>query len=108
MLQQQAVPSPKTVCLSSLGLQFPCDDAKDLRENDNLYLEMFLESRYPQAFITLAKVIQIKPQAEGDEVLVRFADLSEQNQQWLDKYVFQLHRRQVALSRKTDRPLVFK
>ena len=81
---------------------------KDLRENDNLYLEMFLESRYPQAFITLAKVIQIKPQAEGDEVLVRFADLSEQNQQWLDKYVFQLHRRQVALSRKTDRPLVFK
>jgi hypothetical protein len=100
MLQQQTVPPPQTVCLSSSGLQFPWGDAKDLAENDNLYLEMFLESHYPQAFVTLAKVIQIKPQPEGDEVLVRFWDLSEQNQQWLDKYVFQLHRRQVALSRK--------
>jgi hypothetical protein len=100
LLQQQAVPPPQTICLSSIGLQFSCDDVKELAENDNLYLEMFLESRYPQAFVTVAKVIQVKSRDGGDEVLVRFEDLSEQNQQWLDKYVFQLHRRQVALSRK--------
>ncbi len=100
LLQQQAVPPPQTVSLSSVGLQFPCNDTKGLAENDNLYLEMFFETRYPQPFVTVAKVIQVKSQTGGDEVLVRFLDLSEQNQQWLDKYVFQLHRRQVALTRK--------
>ena len=100
LLQQQAVPTPQSVRLSSGGLQFFCDDVEGLCENDNLYLEMFLESRYPQAFVTVAKVIQIKPQAGNNEVLVRFQELSEQNQQWLDKYVFQLHRRQVAFSKK--------
>jgi len=100
LLQQQAVPSPQTVCLSPKGLQFPSDDAKNLAENDNLYIELFLEPRYPQAFVVEAKVVEVNTGVDGDEVLVRFQHLSEQNQQWFDKYVFQLHRRQVALAKK--------
>ena len=100
LLQQQAVPSPQTVCLSPKGLQFPSVDAKNLAENDNLYIELFLEPRYPQAFVVEGKVIQVNTGADSNEVLVRFQHLNDQTQQWLDKYVFQLHRRQVALAKK--------
>ena len=102
LLQQQALPDPQTICLSPAGLQFSSNEDKVLGENDNLYIEMFLEPRYPQAFVTVAKVVQVISREEGDEVLVRFQNLNELNQHWLDKYVFQLHRRQVALARKQN------
>ena len=102
--QQQHLPPAQTVCLSSRGLQFQQDDsnAGALRENDYLCLEMFLEPSYPQAFSVVSEVTKVstQPASPGVEIMVRFTELSEQNQLWLDKYVFQLHRRQVALSRK--------
>ena len=104
LLQQMNLPQAQNVSLSTQGLQFlmtknsGSDDL--LRENDNLYMELFLEPRYPQAFTALAKVFRIDNTSLGADVTVKFKELSEQNQQWLDRYVFQLHRRQVALSRK--------
>lgn len=95
LLQQQNLPPLQAVSLSPKGMQFTCD-TQALAENDNLYMEMFLEPRYPQAFVTFAKVVQVVPNDKGDEVIARFQDLNEYNQLWLDKYVFQLHRRQVA------------
>ena len=104
LLQQMHVPGPQDISLSTQGLKFHLtknqDRADSLRENDNLYMEMFLEPRYPQAFITLANVFRIDNTSLGTDVTVGFKQLSEQNQQWLDRYVFQLHRRQVAMSRK--------
>jgi hypothetical protein len=102
--QQQHLPPAQMVCLSSRGLQFQSDDsnAGALREEDKLYIEMFLEPSYPQAFTAVSEVVKVNPQvpSPGVEIVARFTELSEQNQLWLDKYVFQLHRRQVALSRK--------
>jgi len=104
LLQQMNVPQPQTVSLSTQGLQFHLSKDREgadlLCENDNLYMELFLEPRYPQAFTTLVKVFQVDSTSQGMDVTVRFIQLSEQNQQWLDRYVFQSHRRQVALSRK--------
>jgi hypothetical protein len=105
LLQQQLhLPPAQTVCLSACGLQFQSDDsnAGALREDDNLCIEMFLDPSYPQAFTAVSEVVKVNPQAPspGVEIVARFTQLSEQNQIWLDKYVFQLHRRQVALSRK--------
>lgn len=99
--QQQKLPVAQTVSLSSHGLQFQSDD-RNLREDDNLCVEMFLEPSYPQAFTTVGKVVKVDPQVSspGVQIVVLFAQLSEQSQLLLDKYIFQLHRRQVALSRK--------
>jgi hypothetical protein len=102
--QQQEFPTPQTVDLSAKGLQFVHNDqgsGEEVVENDELFIEMFLEPRYPQPFITLAKVLRVNTQPQGREVLVRFIHLSEQTQEWLNKYVFRLHRRQVALARKS-------
>jgi hypothetical protein len=107
ILEKQALSPAQTVSLSAKGLQFHSDDTGALSENDNLYMELFLEPHYPQAFIALATVVQIIPGIEENDVLVKFQDINEQNQSWLDKYVFQLHRRHVALARKqTGRSLL--
>ena len=105
LMPQQALPAAQTVCLSSTGLQFHSDEqqANEVLENDNLCIELFLEPRYPQAFTTAATVVHVTAQPQSLEIVVRFTDINEQNQHWLDKYVFQLHRRQVALSRKYPR-----
>ena len=103
--QQQEMPSLQVVNLSAKGLQFYVNANKtepQVAENDELFMELFLEPRYPQPFTTLAQVIQVIPQGGACEVSVRFIQLSEPNQQWLDKYVFRLHRRQVAMSRKAQ------
>jgi hypothetical protein len=102
--QQQHLPAAQTVYLSSRGLRFQSDasNASALREKDSVCIEMYLDPSYPQAFIAVSEVVKVNPQAPSPsaEIVARFTQLSEQNQLWLDKYVFQLHRRQVALSRK--------
>ena len=99
---QQDVPQPQSVYITTKGLQF--FDNEVIAENDELFMELFLDPRYPQAFTTLAQVVHCNPQQQGQEVSVRFIHLDEQNQQWLDKYVFRLHRRQVAMARKNPPP----
>jgi hypothetical protein len=102
--QQQPTPAPQSVNLSSKGLQFHSNlhGGTVIAENDELFMELFLEPRYPQPFIVVAKVIGVHPQNDGREFSVRFTQLSEQSQLWLDKYIFRLHRRQVALTRKSQ------
>jgi hypothetical protein len=128
--QEQEMPALQTVSLSAKGMLFhngawnhrskdalPNRGANELNdrfnnltktpviaENDELFMELFLEPRYPHPFTTLAKVFHVDSQNNGQELLVRFIHMSEQNQQWLDKYVFRLHRRQVAMARKNPPP----
>jgi len=110
MWQQQETPSMQPISLSANGLRFYNDFQKnngdvknvELAENDELFMELFLEPRYPQPFTTLAKVVHINLQNARQELSVQFVHMNEQNRQLLDKYVFRLHRRQVALTRKKN------
>lgn len=105
--QQQQLPPSQEIVLSANGLKFFTDAQLSL--NDQLMVELFIEPHYPQAFVVPATVIEVNSDNAGDtevkNVMVRFADASEMNQQWLDKYVFRLHRRQVAFSRKRQQGL---
>lgn len=119
MWQQQSMPELQSVSLSSKGLLFhggiqnyifnSADDhgnnqnkSKNISvcENDVLFMELFLEPRYPHPFTTVSKVVNVNSLSSGQELSVKFIFVSEQNQQWLDKYIFRLHRRQVASARK--------
>lgn len=96
--QQQNLPQPQAVALSAQGLQFESD--APLMKNDDLLVELYLEAHYPQAFIAMAKVLDLKPLEKGYELTASFIHLSEQDQQWLHKFVFRIHRRQIALARQ--------
>ncbi len=107
MLQQMSAGALRGVCLSAQGLQFqsgfPGDSPAPVSVNDDLFIELFLEPRYPQAFTAGAKVVRVDARTQFADVTARFTHMSELNQQWLEKYVFQWHRRQIALSRKQAR-----
>ena len=103
LAHQQGIPQAQHISLSAKGIKFNID--KVLAVNDDLFIELFIEPNYPQPYITVGKVVSVQSQGGSSEVVVSFGEFEDLEKQWLDKYVFRIHRREIAMARKRKQML---
>jgi hypothetical protein len=64
-------------------------------------LEIYLSSKLPRPLVLFGRVQRCSPTSDGlSRVVTAFEDLSELEEDWLEKIIFVHHRRQVAHARR--------
>lgn len=88
------LPEKQKLVLSNHSLCW--DQDKSLAVDMLVQLTIYIEPSFPQPIKLYARVTENK----GDKVKVVFVNLDEQEEEMLSKWVFRLHRRTIAMSKR--------
>jgi len=98
LIKQGGLPQRQNVSISSKCISFETNEKLALHEE--LFMELFFDPLYPQAFSAKGEVVSVEALGQNYKVQLVFKDLRSHIQDLLGRYIFKLHRKEVALSRK--------
>lgn len=97
---QVELPASRWLRLTAAGAEW--DDSNPPPANALLQLDLYLNPRFPRPLTLLARVQKVEPQSSGAQrVRVQFDSLSATVTDWLERFIFVHHRRQVAHARRS-------
>lgn len=100
ILQQQGIQKRHPIELSARGVDFSCEGG--FNSGDLVSLEVFLEENYPQALNLIGRVMSSENTPQSNQVRIEFIEINSHVQGLLEKYIFRIHRRSIAQSRKSS------
>jgi len=97
--KQLSLPPELFVSMSSSHLQWQCE--QEFPRGNNLFLDIYLSSRFPRPLTLFGKVSNIESNEEGGfSILLDFEQISRPVQDLLERFIFMKHRRMIASSRR--------
>lgn len=90
------IPTTKDIELSATGIRFSISSDEQLRLENCLRLELYLDNQFPQAVILHANVYDIAVHGDGRLVTGSFIDSDVHLREHIERYVFREHRRSIA------------
>lgn len=91
-------PAPVSVHLGAEGLAWKAGQALPVQQQG--YVEVYLNARYPRPVILAARVQEVKKLPDGFEITALFGNIGAAVRELLQKIIFRHHRRSIALARR--------
>ena len=96
--QKNDIPDAIQVRLAAGGVEWK-SDAQAPAAGDKIWVNLYIDSRIPEAMQLAANVVSVSADGETATVCARFEEMGEVVQDQLEKMIFRYHRRMVAQSR---------
>lgn len=93
-------PAPVSMRLGAQGLAWGAEQA--LPPQQQGYVEIYLNARYPCPVILAARVQEVKKLPDGFEITALFGNVGAAVRELLQKIIFRHHRRSIALAKRTQ------
>ncbi len=101
-LMPDALPAQQDLWLGVEGIGWQDAQAVDLRPGDSLCCHLYPDSRIPLALHLSGRVLRLQNQGALCAVALAYQGLSEEEGELLQRYIFRLHRRQIARGRAPE------
>ena len=97
--QKKAAPGNTAFQLSASGIAWLANDSPAV--GNIIELQIFLSTKFLIPLYLAATVTRVEQQGTVNRVQAQFLPMEESLQEWLEKYIFRQHRREVALQHQT-------